>query len=68
MDEFDEPMKQSLNLEKVVEGQDLSHLSEDDLNKRIASLEDEIVRTKQELTRRSSVRDQANALFRTNIK
>lgn len=45
--------------------EDLSRLSEDDLTKRIEQLREEIARTEAELQKRSKIRSDADALFRS---
>lgn len=44
-------------------GDDLSRCSEQELLERIEALEQEILRTKESLSQKSKIRDQANAFF-----
>ena len=62
---FDEetPKRAMPNVQHVAE--DLSRLSENDLTKRIEQLREEIARTEAELQKRSNIRSDADALFRS---
>lgn len=62
---FDEetPKSAKPNVPHVAE--DLSRLSEDDLTQRIEQLREEIARTEAELQKRSKIRSDADALFRS---
>ncbi len=57
----DTPKKQKGT--QISVGQDLSTLSESELAERIVELEQEIIRTKEALSHRSNVRDEAESLF-----
>lgn len=48
---------------QIVVGEDLTRLSEEELQERIGRLEAEIIRTRETLSQRGTVRDAADALF-----
>ncbi|MEQ8778513.1 MAG: DUF1192 family protein [Roseibium album] len=60
---FDEDVPKKNETGKVIVGEDLSNLSEDELTERISALSEEINRTQRELEQRGTIRDAANSVF-----
>lgn len=60
---FDEDVPKKNETSKVIVGEDLSSLSEDELTERISALSEEINRTQRELEQRGTIRDAANSVF-----
>ncbi|CTQ57394.1 uncharacterized small protein (DUF1192 family) [Labrenzia sp. EL_208] len=60
---FDEDVPKKNETGKVIVGEDLSSLSEDELTERISALSEEINRTQRELEQRGTIRDAANSVF-----
>lgn len=60
---FDDDTPKKPQGTQIFVGQDLSTLSESELAERIIELEQEIIRTKETLTNRSNVRNEAESLF-----
>lgn len=60
---FDDDTPKKPQGTKIIVGQDLSTLSESELAERIVELEQEIIRTKETLSKRSNIRNEAEALF-----
>lgn len=61
---FDDDTPRKPETTAVAVGDDLSRLSENELAERIDALENEINRTRAELEQRSTIRDDANSIFR----
>ncbi|MGX1495120.1 uncharacterized small protein (DUF1192 family) [Labrenzia sp. MBR-25] len=60
---FDEDLPKKSPLGTVAVGEDLSRLSETELEERIEALRGEINRTQKELEQRGTIRDAANSIF-----
>ncbi|WP_282047046.1 DUF1192 domain-containing protein [Roseibium album] len=60
---FDEDVPKKNETGKVIVGEDLSSLSENELTERISALSEEINRTQRELEQRGTIRDAANSVF-----
>ncbi len=60
---FDDESPQKPKSAQVIVGEDLSQLSENDLEERIAALEAEISRTQEILKTRSNIRNEAESVF-----
>ncbi|WP_346911863.1 DUF1192 domain-containing protein [uncultured Roseibium sp.] len=60
---FDDDTPKKPRGSQIIVGQDLSTLSESELAERIVELEQEITRTKETLSNRSNIRNEAESLF-----
>jgi uncharacterized small protein (DUF1192 family) len=60
---FDEDAPKKTSEGQIMVGQDLTTLSEKDLEERIEALQQEIERTKETLSARSNIRSAAESLF-----
>ncbi len=62
---FDDDVPKKSESPTATVGEDLSRMSEAELAERINVLNEEINRTRSELEQRSTIRDTANAFFKT---